>query len=140
MFRLRQLSVIPIATAIATAAISPALSQPITVSPTSQPIQVSGMSGGSQKDKSCAGFIAASPNHTVQVTEDADLRFVLQGSGQPALLIRSSTGQNFCVPADSYSQGKVEIPGRWRRGTYSVFVGDRANESHSYTLLISRNQ
>lgn len=130
---------IPIATAIATANVSPALSQMITISPTSAPVQVNGKSGGTQQDASCAGFIASAPNHTVQVVEDGDFRFSVQGTGQIALLIRSSTGQRFCVPADSFSQGKVEIPGRWRRGLYSVFVGDRANESHAYTLTISRN-
>lgn len=116
-----------------------ALSQPITIAPSSQLLPMNGTSGGNQKDGSCAGFIAAVPNHLVQVTEDTDLRFVLQGTGEPTLLIRSSTGQNFCVPADSYSNGKVEISGRWRRGSYSVFVGDRANGRHSYTLQIARN-
>lgn len=116
-----------------------AWSQLVTVTATSPSIQMNGTSGGNQKDGGCAGFIAASPNHVIQVTEDVDLRFVLQGTGEPALLIRSSSGQNFCVPADSYSNGKVEIPGRWRRGTYSVFIGDRANGQHSYTLQIARN-
>lgn len=139
MLSLNRLFAIPLAASIMAVSSSPALSQPITISPNSQPIQVNGVSGGNQKDSGCAGFIAASPNHLVQVTEDTDFRFVLQGTEKMALLIRSSNGQSFCVPVDSYSQGKVEIPGRWRKGTYSVFVGDRANESHSYTLLISRN-
>ncbi|MDX2229384.1 MAG: hypothetical protein NW220_07085 [Leptolyngbyaceae cyanobacterium bins.349] len=140
MFQRDYWSSIPIAIALAVTSVSPALAQAITISPASQPIQVSGRSGGPQKDSSCAGFVAPAPNHVVQVTEDTDLRFVLQGEGQLALLIRSSTGKSFCVPADSYSQGKVEIPGRWRKGTYSVFVGDRANESHAYTLQIARSQ
>lgn len=130
---------IPVAVAIALAIPAKALSQVITISSASQPIQVNGMSGGDQRDTSCAGYIAAAPNHVIDITEDADLRFELRGAGQPALLIRSSTGQNFCVPADSYSQGKIEIPGRWRKGTYSVFVGDRANEHHAYTLVISQS-
>jgi hypothetical protein len=116
-----------------------ALGQSVTITPSSQPIQMNGTSGGTQKDTGCAGSIAASPNHVVQVTEDSDLRFSLQGAGEPALLIRSSTGQSFCVPADSYSNGKVEIPGRWRKGTYSVYIGDRANGRHAYTLQIARN-
>ncbi len=137
---LRSCLMVSIGTAIAlvgSAAI--AVSQPITVAPSSQLIPMSGTSGGTQKDGSCAGFIAAVPNHLIQVTEDTDLRFVLQGTGEPALLIRSSTGQSFCVPADSYSNGKVEISGRWRRGTYSVFVGDLANGHHAYILQIARN-
>ncbi len=116
-----------------------ALGQPLMIAPNSQPIQVSGMSGGDKQDASCAGFIAASPNHVISVTEDADLEFELQSSGQPTLLIQSATGQSFCVPADNYSQGKIKIPGRWPKGTYSVFVGDRGNEHHAYTLVISNS-
>ncbi len=134
-------SLIPLALAIALGSSEIAMSQPIMISSASLPVQVSGTSGGNQKDAGCAGYISATPNHVIQVTEDADLRFDLQGSGgQPALLIRGSTGQNFCVPADSYSNGKIEIPGRWRKGTYSVYVGDRTNGHYSYTLSISRNQ
>jgi hypothetical protein len=137
MWMMKQWCAVPIALVTSATIISPALSQPISIAPSSAPVQMTGKSGGPQKDNSCAGFIAAAPNHVIQVTEDADLRFSLQGSGQSALLIRSATGQNFCVPADPFSNGKVEIPGRWHKGQYSVFVGDRANESHTYTLSIS---
>ena len=130
---------IPIACAIALSPLSAALAQPITVSSASLPVQVNGTSGGSQKAGNCAGNISASPNHVIQVTEDSNLRFVLEGSGDLALLVRNEAGKSFCVPFDSFSQGKVEMPGRWRKGTYSVFVGDRANEQHSYTLMISQN-
>jgi hypothetical protein len=137
---LKRFLVVPISAAIAlVGSVEIGLSQPITVTPGSQPLPVSGTSGGKQKDASCAGYIAAAPNHIVQVTEDADLRFILQGSGEPALLIRSSAGQSFCVPADHDANGKVEISGLLRRGTYSVYVGDRANGHHSYTLQIARN-
>ena len=137
---LKRCLIVPIGIAIALlGSAEVAFSQPITIAPGSQLPPMNGTSGGNQKDGSCAGFVAAVPNHTVQVTEDTDLRFVLQGSGEPALLIRSSTGQSFCVPADNYSNGKVEISGRWRRGTYSIYVGDRENGRHSYTLQIVRN-
>jgi hypothetical protein len=129
---------VPTTVAIALGTAQAAFSQPITVSPTSQPVQVSGTSGGGQND-SCGGHIPNSPNHVVQVTEDADLRFVLQGQGEPTLLIRTASGKNFCVPADKYSNGKIEIPGRWPKGTYSIFIGDRANGQHPYTLMISRS-
>lgn len=129
---------VPISVAIALSMTQTAFSQSVNILPNSQPIQVNGTSGGDHND-SCAGHIAASPNHVVNVTEDADLRFVLQGQGEPALLIRSSSGQNFCVPADRYSNGKVEIPGRWQKGVYSIYVGDRAKGQHPYTLMISRN-
>ncbi len=129
---------VPVGVAIVLSTAQAALSQSINISPNSQPIQVNGTSGGDRND-SCAGHIAAAPNHVVNVTEDSDLRFVLQSQGEPTLLIRTASGQNFCVPADQYSNGKVEIPGRWPKGTYSVYVGDRANGHHAYTLMISRS-
>ena len=131
---------IPIAAAIALGSASTVLSQAVAITPNSQTIQLNGTSGGSKQDgKGCAGSIAAAPNHVVQVTEDTNLQFTLQSSGEPALLIRSSSGQDFCVPADSYSNGKITIPGRWNKGTYSVYVGDRAKGQHPYTLSISRS-
>jgi hypothetical protein len=131
---------IPTTLAIALGTIDSVLSQTIAISPTSQTIQLSGTSGGDKKDKSCAGYIGSAPNHVIQVTEDSNLTFTLKASGgQPALLIRSAAGKDFCVPADSYSGGKVDIPGRWGKGNYSIFIGDRANGKHPYTLSISPN-
>ncbi len=139
MKRFRGWLAVPTALVIGAVSATAALSQTVAITPNSQTIQLNGTSGGGKKDPSCAGYIAPSPNHVVQVTEDANLQFTLQSSGQPALLIRSASGQNFCVPADSYSNGKVTIPGRWSKGTYAVFVGDRANGQHPYTLSISHN-
>jgi hypothetical protein len=139
MKRLTRWFTIPATVAISLTIAGKALSQAIAILPNSPTIQVSGVSGGTQKDSSCAGFISASPNHVVQVAEDSNLVFALKSSGQPALLIHSTAGHNFCVPADSYSNGSVEIPGRWAKGTYSVYVGDRAGGQHPYTLSISRN-
>ncbi|MGI0486897.1 hypothetical protein ACN4EK_15765 [Pantanalinema rosaneae CENA516] len=115
------------------------LAQTIAINSGSNPIQVTGISGGERKDSGCAGYIAVTPNHRIEITEDSDLKFVLQGSGQPTLLIRSSTGQDFCVPSDSYSGGKIEIPGRWSKGMYDIFVGDRQHGQSPYTLSISHN-
>jgi len=128
---------LPVMVAMVVGVAGQALGQPISVSPGGSAVQVHGTSGGTQRDKACAGYLAASPNHLVQVTEDSNLRFTLQGSGHPVLLIRSGAGQVFCVPADDFSKGKVEIPGRWSKGTYAVYVGDRAGEQHPYTLSIS---
>lgn len=129
---------IPTALAIALGTASTAFSAPVLVSSGSADVQLNGTSGGPQKDGACAGFVSASPNHVVQVTDEANLNFTLRSTGQPALLIRSASGQSFCVPADSLSNGTVVIPGLWTKGTYSVFVGDRANGQHPYTLSISR--
>jgi len=139
MKRLTRWFAIPAALAIALGTAGTVLSQSIAITPTTQPIQVSGTSGGSKNGGSCAGAIAASPNHIINVTEDTNLEFTLQAGGQPALLIRSASGQNFCVPADRYSNGTITVPGRWTKGTYSIFVGDRANGQSSYTLSITPN-
>jgi hypothetical protein len=131
---------IPTAFAIALGGANAAMSQAVAISSGAATVELSGKSGGSRVDGSCAGNIAATPNHTLTIPQDMNLRFTLQAKGgQPALLIRSASGQNFCVPADSYSEGRVVIPGRWEQGNYSIFVGDRANGSHSYTLSISPN-
>jgi hypothetical protein len=94
-----------------------------------------GSSGGSQSSQ--CGFIASAPNEVVRVTGgNASLRFTLQSEGQPTLLIQGPGGRNQCVMADSYSGGNIEVPGVWEEGTYSVFVGDRTQASHPYTLTI----
>lgn len=130
-------SIFPTAIAAVLAISGMAASQTVAVSPNTQPITLNGTSGGAKKDSGCAGFIADRPNHTVQVTADSNLKFTLQGSGEPTLLITGAQGQTFCVQADRLSNGKVEIPGRWTKGTYLVFVGDRARGQNPYTLSIS---
>ncbi len=111
----------------------------VAITPNSQTIELRGTSGGSKKVTNCAENISPSPNHVIQVEEDTNLRITLQAGGQPALLIRNPAGQDFCIPADSYSDGKINIPGRWTKGTYLVFVGDRSNGQYPYTLSIVRN-
>jgi hypothetical protein len=117
----------------------PALAQTVAMNAGSSSVSLRGTSGGGLRDRSCAEHIAPSPNHVLQLNEDASLKFVLKAQGgQPALLIRSSQGQDVCVPADSYSKGQVVIPGRWAKGTYSIYVGDRTNGQYSYDLSIAR--
>lgn len=107
-----------------------------TISSSSGTISLNGQSSGTN---SCAGNVSGSPSHVVEVSEDSNLRFSVQSQGgEPTLLIRSASGQKFCVQADNFSKGRVEIPGRWSKGTYSVYVGDRKGQN-PYTLLISRN-
>jgi len=110
----------------------PVVSQAIAV--TSSKIELTGSSGAS-----CAGYIAGAPNHTLEVPTDANLTFSLKAAGQPALLIRSDTGKEFCVAADAFSKGEIRVPGRWKKGVYKVFVGDRAHGSFPYTLVVSPN-
>ena len=127
-------SVVPTALAAVLALGGIAASQTVAIAPDSE-VKLNGTSGGSVKDSSCAGFIASNPNHTVQVTADSNLRFSLQGAGQPTLLISGAQGQTLCVQAEA--GGKINIPGRWSKGSYSVFVGDRAGGRNPYTLSIS---
>jgi hypothetical protein len=129
-------SIFPTAIAAVIATTGLAMSQPVALSSNSPTVNLSGVSGGDKKDGGCAGFIAKTPNHSLQVTEDSNLRFTLQGAGQPTLLIVGSQGQTVCVQADSLAKGKIEIPGRWTKGNYSIFVGDRTTARSPYTLSI----
>jgi hypothetical protein len=130
---------IPTAIAIAISSASAVHSQIVAVTPGSQKIELNGTSGGSKKESSCAGYVAAAPNHTIQVVEDMGLTFTLKAAGEPALLIRGDNGKEFCVPADSFSNGEIKVPGRWKKGTYKIFVGDRANGKFPYALAVSKN-
>lgn len=111
--------------------------QTVSIASNAQAVTLNGTSGGDKKDPGCAGFVSDRPNHTVQVTADSNLTFTLQGSSDATLLITGGQGQNFCVQADRLSNGKVEIPGRWTKGDYSVFVGDRKGGRNPYTLSIA---
>jgi hypothetical protein len=115
-----------------------ALSQSVEIAAGSQTVTLNGTSGGTKKDASCAGFVAKTANHIIQVDQDSNLNFRLQGTPGSTLLIVGEKGQNFCVQA--LSDGKVEIPGRWNRGKYSIFVGDRNQASNPYTLSIEPMQ
>jgi hypothetical protein len=95
-----------------------------------------GTSGGNVRDTSCAGFIADSPNHQVKLDSDKNLRFSLEGAEDATLLILAGPKQRFCVQADKKSK-KAEIPGRWKRGTYDVYVGSQSRNRASYKLTIN---
>lgn len=100
------------------------------------PLVVRGTSGG-EKSSDC-GNIAATPNQIIQVTEPLPyLRLSVESAGKPTLLI-DGPGGRFCVLADSYSGGQPEISGYWQSGKYSLYVGDRAQDRHPYTLSISQ--
>lgn len=130
-------SVVPTTIAAVLALSGIASSQVVAIAPNSPEVTLNGNSGGVKKDSGCAGFVAETPNHTIKVTAASNLRFSLQGTGQPTLLIMGAKGQTVCVQADSMSNGKIEIPGRWSEGDYLVYVGDRAQVSNPYTLSIT---
>jgi hypothetical protein len=127
------------ATGIATGQTSPSVKSPTTVSLSSpvQSITLTGASRINSSDTGCAGLVGANPNHTIQIPADSNLRFSLQGAVGSTLLILGDQGQKFCVQADQLSNGKVEIPGRWGRGAYRVFVGSRGQRQVEYTLTVS---
>jgi hypothetical protein len=99
-------------------------------------VELTGQGGGSKREPNCAGFIAEKPNYLVEVTEDSDRRFRLEGAVDSTLLIVNAKGQKFCVKADKLSAGKVEIPGRWSKGLYQVFVGSQTQARSTYKLKI----
>ncbi len=127
---------IPTGLAIALTSATVAFANPIQT-PLPNPISVTGQSGGTQS--SSCGYIASTPNQVVRVTEAfTSLRFKVESGGQPTLMITNSAGRSQCVMADSFSGGTIEIPGIWDQGPYSVFVGDRGGNSHTYTLTITQ--
>ncbi len=134
---MKRLSIIPTTLVAMLAIAGIAQAQSVTIAANTPGITLRGTSGGPRQDNSCAKFIASAPNHQIQVTEDSNLRFNLQAAGQPALLIRGPL--NLCVQADTLSGGKLSVPGRWPKGSYSVYVGDRANGQNPYVLSITPN-
>jgi hypothetical protein len=128
----------PTALAIALVIAPSAYSNPVQT-PLNSTVVVRGNSGGAQSNNSCRGFMfSATPNQVVRVTEPAtSLTFAVQGSGQMALLI-TGPGSPICIPAEQ-GAGGISVPGVWQQGSYSVFVGDRANAGSAFTLSITQD-
>jgi hypothetical protein len=128
--------VLPAAIALAVGLPSAAIANPVQT-PLNTAVVLNGNVSGGQSGQ--CGFVAGTPTQVVQVTEDfTALRFSVQGSGEPTLLVTGPGGRSQCVMADRFSAGTVAIPGVWERGTYSVFVGDRNQGSHPFTLSITQ--
>jgi hypothetical protein len=128
--------VAPTALLMALAIPAAAYSNPVQT-PLGSTVTVNGNSSGATSGQ--CGFVPSNPTQVVQVTEAfTSLRFSVQGAGSPTLMVVGPNGRTQCVMADSFSQGSVEIPGVWEQGTYSVFVGDRNQGSHAYTLSITQ--
>ena len=129
---------VPTALVMAVAASGLAYSQPLPIAPGFKPDPqlLKGTSGGS-KNSDC-GYITESPSQVINVTKALPyLRLSVQSAGQPTLLIDGPSGR-FCALADTYSQKQPEISGFWPEGTYSVYVGNRTPENHSYQLSVSQ--
>ena len=102
---------------------------------------IEGQSGGSIDSQGC-GFIAASPNHQMDLSQRIDyMRLSVRADGgQPTLLVLGpNPGDSFCVLGDEISGLKPEISGVWEPGNYQIFVGDRSGRQHQFVLDISTN-
>lgn len=140
MKTLKYWMVAPTALAMLLSSAAGAFSQAVQIAPgfKPDPLIVNGTSGGSVQSQGC-GTIRNKPNHVLTLTNNFNyLRIDVQGAGQPTLLIQSPNGTS-CVPADNFSGGKIQAPGFWEQGSYSIFIGDLAGGQHPYTLSITQN-
>jgi hypothetical protein len=104
--------------------------------------QVQGKTGGEVDSKDC-GYISTQPNHILNLMQRIDyLRVSLQANGgDPTLLILGPGAEDrFCVLGDRHLGVTPELSGVWESGKYLIFVGDRHNSQHSFTLNISTQQ
>ena len=109
------------------------------VSQPAEPMNFEGTSGGTVA--SDCGNISAQPSQQIQLTDEFTqssgyLRFVVEGAGDPTLLIEGPAGR-FCVLSDRAMDKGPEAVGYWLPGTYNIYVGDREAQSHPYNLSIS---
>lgn len=101
--------------------------------------QINGVSGGNVKTPDC-GYIGNQANYTLNLSQKMDyLKVNLQATGgQPTLLIVGpGANDRFCILGDGNSGLKPELAGVWEAGKYLIYVGDRTNSQHQFTLNIS---
>jgi hypothetical protein len=115
-------------------------SQPLQIAPGfPEPLSISGVSGGPNNSGDC-GFVAQGPNHVIEVTQDLPYwKIAVQTAGAPSLMIQGPRGR-FCVLPANAAAGNVEFSGYGDKGTYVIFVGDRAQGQHPYSLSISQKR
>jgi hypothetical protein len=115
-------------------------SQPLQIAPGfPEPLSVSGVSGGPNNSGDC-GFVAQGPNQVIEVTQDLPYwRIAVQTAGAPSLMIQGPRGR-FCVLPANAATAIVEFSGYGDKGTYAIFVGDRAQGQHPYSLSISQKR
>ncbi|HEY9632730.1 MAG TPA: hypothetical protein V6D14_04960 [Coleofasciculaceae cyanobacterium] len=137
----KHLMVFPATLTMLLTSVTAVRSQPIQLAPgfVPDPLVVTGTSGGSQAAQGC-GKVGATPNHVFNLSDNFNyLRFSVQSAGQPTLLIQGPNGSS-CVQADSFSKGTIQLPGYWEKGSYSVYVGDRAEGQNAYTLSLTQKR
>ncbi len=100
-------------------------------------LSLSGTSGGPVNSQDC-GFIAQTPNHVVEITEDLPYwRVMVTTSGSPTLLVDGPTGRYCVLPEGSANSGVLQYSGYGTQGNYNIYVGDRQQNQNPYRLLIS---
>ena len=98
-------------------------------------VTASGTSGGQTNSGDC-GFVGAAPNHIIDVSEDLpQFRINVRTNGAPTLLIEGPAGR-YCVLPEG-AGGNLQFSGYAPSGTYNIYVGDREQGQHSYSLSIS---
>ncbi|MCW6053977.1 hypothetical protein K4039_28970 [Lyngbya sp. CCAP 1446/10] len=138
--RLRFGSIVTLALAMILADAGAIRSQPLQIAPGfPEPLRVSGVSGGPNNSGDC-GFVAQGPNHVIEVTQDLPYwKIAVQTAGAPTLMIQGPRGR-FCVLPANAAAGNVEFSGYGDKGTYVIFVGDRSQAQHPYSLSISQKR
>jgi hypothetical protein len=138
--RPRLSSIVTLALAMILAPVGAVRSQPLQIAPGfPEPLNISGVSGGQNNSGDC-GFVSQAPNHVIQVTQDLPYwRIAVQTAGAPSLMIQGPRGR-FCVLPANAAAGNVEFSGYGDKGTYTIFVGDRSQGQHPYSLSISQKR
>lgn len=107
-----------------------------TLSRQSAPIVVRGQSGGPHS--SPCGLISQNPIRSILLPQPLDfLRVQVQGGTTATLYIDGPGGNDFCVQADEFSKGRMDVSGYWPKGVYNIYVGDRTRNRQPFTLNIS---
>jgi hypothetical protein len=138
--RPRLSSIVTLALAMILAPVGAVRSQPLQIAPGfPEPLTISGVSGGPNNSGDC-GFVSQAPNHVINVTQDLPYwRIAVQTAGAPSLMIQGPRGR-FCVLPANAAAGNVEFSGYGDKGIYTIFVGDRSQGQHPYSLSISQKR
>ncbi|MGL5081898.1 MAG: hypothetical protein ACRC8A_10475 [Microcoleaceae cyanobacterium] len=100
------------------------------------PLNISGTSGGTANSGDC-GYISTTPNHVIDLVEDLSFwQIRVRTAGAPTLLI-DGPGGRYCVLPEG---GLLQFSGYGTQGTYNVYIGDRAQGKHPYSLSVSGRQ
>lgn len=92
---------------------------------------------GTMNSQDC-GFIAQTPNHVIQITDDLPYwRIMVTTSASPTLLIDCPTGRYCMLPEGSANSGVLQYSGYGTPGNYNIYIGDRQQGQNPYRISIS---